>query len=260
MSTVLNTTALNYHLESVINNASTRVLLISPYLRLNDRIKELIEDKNRMKIDIRFVYGKASINQKDFEWLKSLSYVRLSFCQNLHAKLYANEQQCIISSMNLYEFSQVNNLELGISLTAQDDAEAYSAAMNEAQRILRISVEDNLPGVDVPAVATTRPPEVVSPTPAVEVPASAEASTQTNDEEHTQSDDVRRMTSSNLAKELKISTKVFYEKLLGKGFISESAKGFELTEAGKNAGAQTRPNRYKKGETYILWPCDMALD
>jgi len=54
----LNTSATNYFLEELIKGASERLILISPFLKLNDRIKELLEDKNRLKIDIRIVYGK----------------------------------------------------------------------------------------------------------------------------------------------------------------------------------------------------------
>ncbi|WP_243413674.1 phospholipase D family protein [Klebsiella pneumoniae] len=94
MVQILNTTGLNYHVEQTIANAEERIILISPYLKLSARIKELIEDKNRMKVDIRIIYGKSELNPKDHEWLVSLPYVRLSFCQNLHAKFYANERLC----------------------------------------------------------------------------------------------------------------------------------------------------------------------
>ncbi|ECJ8464256.1 DNA repair protein, partial [Salmonella enterica] len=59
MVQVLNTTGLNYQLEKTITEAEERIILISPYLKLSNRIKELIEDKNRLKVDIRIVYGKS---------------------------------------------------------------------------------------------------------------------------------------------------------------------------------------------------------
>ena len=96
MVQVLNTTGLNYQLEKTITEAEERIILISPYLKLSNRIKELIEDKNRLKVDIRIVYGKSELNFKEYEWLTNLPFVRLSFCKNLHAKLYANENQCIV--------------------------------------------------------------------------------------------------------------------------------------------------------------------
>ncbi|EEL0901647.1 DNA repair protein, partial [Salmonella enterica] len=68
MVQVLNTTGLNYQLEKTITEAEERIILISPYLKLSNRIKELIEDKNRLKVDIRIVYGKSELNSKEYEW------------------------------------------------------------------------------------------------------------------------------------------------------------------------------------------------
>ena len=55
MAKFLNTSSTTYYLEELIKNAQERLYLISPYLKLNDRVKELLEDKDRMKIDVRIV-------------------------------------------------------------------------------------------------------------------------------------------------------------------------------------------------------------
>lgn len=114
MAKFLNTSATNYFLEELIKDAKERLILISPFLKLNDRIKELLTDKNRLKIDVRIVYGKSELQPEEICWLKELTYIRTSFCKNLHAKCYLNEEMCIITSLNLYEFSQVNNNEMGV--------------------------------------------------------------------------------------------------------------------------------------------------
>jgi hypothetical protein len=75
----LNTSATNYHLEEIIKGARDRLVLISPFLKLNDRIKELLADKDRLKIDARIVYGKSELALAEIEWLKALSFVRTSF-------------------------------------------------------------------------------------------------------------------------------------------------------------------------------------
>lgn len=90
MAKFLNTSATNYFLEELIKNASDRLILISPFLKLNDRIKELLQDKNRLKIDVRIVYGKNELQPEEINWLRELTYVRTSFCKNLHAKCYLN--------------------------------------------------------------------------------------------------------------------------------------------------------------------------
>ncbi|MGY1424329.1 hypothetical protein [Lysobacter sp. A289] len=42
MAKFLNTSATNYFLEELIKDAKDRLILISPYLKFNDRIKELL--------------------------------------------------------------------------------------------------------------------------------------------------------------------------------------------------------------------------
>lgn len=103
MAKFLNTSATNYFLEELIKNAKDRLILINPFLKLNDRIKELLANKNRLKIDVRIVYGKSELQPEEINWLKELTYIRTSFCKNLHAKCYMNEELCIIASLNLYE-------------------------------------------------------------------------------------------------------------------------------------------------------------
>ncbi|EKP0279777.1 topoisomerase DNA-binding C4 zinc finger domain-containing protein [Aeromonas bestiarum] len=141
MAKFLNTSATNYFLEELIKDAKERLILISPFLKLNDRIKELLTDKNRLKIDVRIVYGKSELQPEEISWLKELTYIRTSFCKNLHAKCYLNEEMCIVTSLNLYEFSQVNNNEMGVLIQRSEDGELYRDAYDEAQRIIRVSEE-----------------------------------------------------------------------------------------------------------------------
>lgn len=148
MAKFLNTSATSYYLEELIKNAKERLCLISPYLKLNNRIKELLEDKDRLKIDVRIVYGKSELQPAEANWLKQLQYVRTSYCHNLHAKCYISEAACIITSLNLYDFSQINNNEMGILIARHADADLYKDAYAEAQRIIRISDEVKI-SVDV---------------------------------------------------------------------------------------------------------------
>lgn len=158
MAKFLNTSATNYHLEELIKTARDRLILISPFLKLNDRIRELLEDKNRLKIDIRVVYGKSELAPTEIEWLKTLAFVRTSFCKNLHAKCYLNEEHCIITSLNLYEFSMVNNNEMGVLINRSQDTDLYRDAYDEAQRIIRISDEVRISLERVGASADTAVP------------------------------------------------------------------------------------------------------
>ncbi|WP_436899069.1 phospholipase D family protein [Acinetobacter gyllenbergii] len=231
MAKFLNTSATNFYLEELIKDAKERLILISPFLKLNDRIKELLEDKNRLKIDIRIIYGKSDLHPDEIKWMQKLDYVRVSFCKNLHAKCYINESTCIISSLNLYEFSQVNNNEMGILIEKDKDESVFKDAYEEAQRIIRISDEVRI-SLDEVKEAETTP-------------------------ENNEQEDFSKLTTSKLAAKHKIKTNELLEKLVEKGFLVISDKGkHQLTEQGKGIGGEFKFNNYGG---YFLWLADMVI-
>jgi hypothetical protein len=151
MAKFLNTTGLSYHLELLINNSKEKLILISPYLKFNPKIKQLIEDKNRLKtLDIRIIFRKNELNPDENNWMELLDYVRTSFCDNLHAKCYMNEKEAIITSMNLYDFSQINNLEMGIYVSKEDDPELFCSINEEVRKILSFSEEYKFSAKKIP--------------------------------------------------------------------------------------------------------------
>jgi phosphatidylserine/phosphatidylglycerophosphate/cardiolipin synthase-like enzyme len=141
MAKFLNTTGVSYHLEELIKNTNDKLILISPYLQFNDRIKEHIKNLNLTKRDIRIVYRENKLHPDETNWLALQIGVRTSICKNLHAKCYINESEAIVTSMNLYEFSQQNNNEMGIYITKAQDPELYAAVWLETVRLLTISEE-----------------------------------------------------------------------------------------------------------------------
>ncbi len=151
MATFLDTTGGSYHLEQIIKGATERLVIISPYLRTNERIREFLDDRERLKIDIRVVYGKTDLAPDEMGWLRSKPGIRTSFCKNLHAKCYVNEKAALITSMNLYEFSQANNNEMGILVEREKEPDLYGAIWTEVQRLIRISEEIRVSVERVPA-------------------------------------------------------------------------------------------------------------
>jgi phosphatidylserine/phosphatidylglycerophosphate/cardiolipin synthase-like enzyme len=141
MAKFLNTTGVSYHLEELIKGTKDRLILISPYLQFTERIKEHLSNLNIQKRDIRIIYRENKLQLEENNWLESQLGIRTSLCKNLHAKCYINENEAIITSMNLYEFSQQNNNEMGILISKAEDPDLYNAALEEAIRLLTISEE-----------------------------------------------------------------------------------------------------------------------
>jgi len=141
MAKFLDTTGVSNELAQIIKSAKEKLILISPFLQISDRFKEMLEDQDRMKLDIRIIYGKSELQPQESNWLKSLKSVRTSICKNLHAKCYLNEKESLISSMNFYEFSQMNNNEMGIVVYKSEDSQLYNDINEEARRLIRVSEE-----------------------------------------------------------------------------------------------------------------------
>ncbi|QQS50972.1 MAG: phospholipase D family protein [Bacteroidota bacterium] len=138
MAEFLDTQGVSYYLKKLINNSNDKLYLISPYLQLNNQLKLSLEDRHKFSIDIVIIYGKVTdINPDDSEWLKSMPGIKLMFHKDLHAKCYFNEQEAIITSMNLYMFSQQNNVEMGIYISKEKDEELYKQIASEVDRIKR---------------------------------------------------------------------------------------------------------------------------
>jgi phosphatidylserine/phosphatidylglycerophosphate/cardiolipin synthase-like enzyme len=235
MAKFLNTSAINYYLEEMIKGAKDRLILISPFLKLNDRIKELLEDKNRLKIDVRIVYGKSELQPEEVNWLKGLTYIRTSFCKNLHAKCYLNEESCIITSLNLYEFSQVNNNEMGVWINRADDATLYKDAYEEAQRIIRISDEIRI---------------------SLEVVAKDEDSAP-KDKASEKEEPLDKLTTSKLATKLGLKTAELTDRLVKAGLVEIRDGKNYITQKGKDVGGEFRMS--PKFGPYLLWPESLKL-
>jgi hypothetical protein len=65
-----------------------------------------------------------------------MDFVEDIFYKDLHAKCYLNEEEAIITSMNLYEASQ-KNVEMGVLLTKKEDGEAYDNLWKEVKRVIK---------------------------------------------------------------------------------------------------------------------------
>src|SRR5690606_1047281 len=113
---------LNSELEDIFEKAERGLILISPYIKLHKRYMSTLmskkENNNNLKITI--VFGKneedisKSMKQEDFNFFKDFPNIEIRYEKRLHAKYFANETNSILTSMNLYSYSQDNNIEFGV--------------------------------------------------------------------------------------------------------------------------------------------------
>lgn len=121
MAQLLNRFQVANELELLISKAKDYLILISPYIKLNQElIKALNTHKQNKKFVLIIVYGKneddkrKSLSDNDMEFFKTFPNVEIRYNNRLHAKIYLNEKKCLITSLNLHDFSLKENIEVGI--------------------------------------------------------------------------------------------------------------------------------------------------
>lgn len=144
MPKFLTTTGVSHEIENIIKGAKSKLALVSPYLKLSQNFFERLRDADKRDVKILIVYGKEELNLDQKLQLAELQNLELYFCANLHAKCYLNESSCVITSMNMYEFSEKNNREIGVLFSRTDDQEIFNETAQEIKSIIGNSKESDL--------------------------------------------------------------------------------------------------------------------
>lgn len=124
MATYLSTRKAAAAIEDLITNAKEKLILVSPYFKISKDFKERLTYRDREGKQTTIVYGKSKLGPSELDFLDSLRHVALIFVEDLHAKCYASEQKIVLTSMNFYEYSMLNNKEMGILIKRSEAADS----------------------------------------------------------------------------------------------------------------------------------------
>lgn len=140
MAKFLTTVGNSYYIEQIIINSEKSLTLVTPYLKLSRNLIERISDADKKGVKITLIYGKNELAQKERNKLDTINNLEIFYCENLHAKCYHNDNSMIITSMNLYEFSERNNREMGIIIEKEDDIIIFNDTLKEIDSIKNSSI------------------------------------------------------------------------------------------------------------------------
>lgn len=238
MAKFLRTTGISYHLEELIKSTNDKLILISPYLQLHQRIKDHLQNLNIQKRDIRIIYRENKLQVEESNWLENQIGIRTSICSTLHAKCYINESEAIVTSMNLYSFSQQNNDEMGIYVTKKDDLELYNEIFEEATRLLTISEEIRVSVKKVDKEVQAQTEKTVS-----EIINSTDYS------------ETKLLTTKELSKVSGINSRKINSWFVSKKLMYKKDDDWFTTKQGKQVGGVEKEGQYGQ---FIIWPEKMV--
>lgn len=142
MAKFLTTTGSSQRIEEILRKAKNEIFIVTPYLKLSDTMYQRLRDASSREVKITVVYGKKDLNDKEYKKLGSIDNIKVFYCNNLHAKCYCNEEDMVITSMNLYESSLGINREMGIYINRKSDKELYTDGFEEVRSIINASELD----------------------------------------------------------------------------------------------------------------------
>ncbi len=121
MSKFLTGSELENKLTDIIWNAKEYVIVISPFIKLDDHVRKIFNKvKDCTDIHLILIFGKnedsksRSLREEDFQYFQEFKNISILYNKYLHAKHYCNEKEGLITSLNLYDYSMINNIEYGV--------------------------------------------------------------------------------------------------------------------------------------------------
>lgn len=147
MAEFLTTHEIASSIEKIIRQAKEEIIILSPYLQLSQSFFDRLQDADRKKVKITIIYRNNAVeheqdkNARQMNMLSELKYLNLRCLHNLHAKCYLNEELMVITSMNMYEYSEKNNREMGVLVSKDNDTDIFNKAREEALSIVHKSTE-----------------------------------------------------------------------------------------------------------------------
>lgn len=153
MALFLNTTGLSKWIPRLIDEAQREIVIVVPYIKTSTKLHEHLIYADKRGVETTIVYRENKLTSTEREKLFSISNLNLMHHPNVHAKCYMNEKHLLITSMNLYEYSEKNNREMGILLNrdygygkdtftgdAEDiDDDVFESAVKEIRAIINSS-------------------------------------------------------------------------------------------------------------------------
>ncbi|RZL44084.1 MAG: hypothetical protein EOP00_21415 [Pedobacter sp.] len=127
------------YLADLIKGAKDNLILINPSFQFTETIKEQLISLSNQNRKVTLVLDEDTLQSEETNWLQSLIGIKTSFRKNLQSRCYLNENEAIITSTGLFDFSEQNNADMGIYISKEKDKNLYASTLAEVNELLKLS-------------------------------------------------------------------------------------------------------------------------
>lgn len=138
----LTTQEISGEIERVMREARVFILLVSPYVEVAELYLQRLRDAADKGVRLSLVFRAGQERKLDRVALTAIRGLRLMSLDRLHAKCYLNENDAIVTSMNLYDNTQYRNREIGITVCRAAEGDMYQQVLAEATALENAASKD----------------------------------------------------------------------------------------------------------------------
>jgi hypothetical protein len=138
MAKFLNTSGLNEWIPKLISETVRELVIVMPYIKCSATVFEALSQANNKRVETTLVYREDKLSAPEKSKLMRLDNLNLMHHPNIHCKCYYNENYLLITSMNMHEYSESNNREMGVLFSKSDYQDnIFTEAVEEIRQIVQ---------------------------------------------------------------------------------------------------------------------------
>ncbi len=128
---LLQPAVLSGEIQALFDEADKRLIIVSPYVKIDKwfKLKKKLESAIKRNIQIEFYLREDNNNFESFQQVKSLGIEPIGI-PDLHTKLYMNEKNAIVTSLNLLLYSDTYSLDIGYKTETSKEYDELSDYYN----------------------------------------------------------------------------------------------------------------------------------
>lgn len=125
---------------TLFEEADEKVIIVSPYCKIGKWYKLLAKLKSLIERNVEIEFY---VREGEFETIQEIEQVGIKpICiKNLHSKIYMNEKEAIVSSMNLHLSSEMNSLDIAYKTTTLEE---YNELLDYYNRYIKQIEKENI--------------------------------------------------------------------------------------------------------------------
>ncbi len=144
MPEFLTTSGISFYVEKIIREAKDELNLLMPYLQLDRPFYEALKVSSENCNSLVIVYASEDLYPEEKNMLAEFNNLEIYNSVNLNARCCCNEENVMITSMDIFRSGDSESIEMGILINKTDDTDLYKKTYNQIKAIVNSSDNMNL--------------------------------------------------------------------------------------------------------------------